>query len=696
MFTVLIAEKEHIDAIQQDNKLFFEPFLESKEVAFCTWNPEGQNLLDSVPGLPEVVGRRKNWRAVILNSITADSVKLRNPFDVVEFSAVTNIIPPKSQPEIDQRIDDWEKDWVDYYDKVTAEKETVYRKALSYPLQKLTTWLCFKQEDYVLNDVREKQDVHDWAMEEISKDELKPSVKMELFERDQYKRELRLKETIRREFLGESRLNIAYPAEVLCISIRTAENSFFDPDDYWNVRSINEYSQFSDRNMYFDKMRFMVFDLLPRTHRDFRTDYIRFLATVMIFISNPIPGSAMQARRLYTLETETDDAPLCTMVTSFDRKLAATAEVIESEMERIRGEIPGELKDKDAEALFCTPKDIPVLLDESCEPDKVLADKEYGLFFDSPTNELYKWNGDYQNAQKSFGYIVKQRSRAVRKSVNQAQLSYENTNVDVSRLTPLQIDDIREYTDRMEDEMIASIPPDFSKASVYTERMEKASEDVRKVIRRRMTQKTTIALMAICAGLLLLCFLPFLFSNNGTTKTISTALLLSGCMVGLLVVILIIALFFMRFSVVKAVGDYNNTSRDILSSIQSSLGNFAKYLSAFYMVRRGHAIQNCAQKDLDEYTKSLRIRKKHQDDIRKRRAYLVEKYGDYLGDRSFCDETMSRPYEYDFDQQVEYAYPAPFLAGDCRQIEFISSGNMVTVPSSFVTRILVKMEGIYE
>ena len=128
--------------------------------------------------------------------------------------------------------------------------------------------------------------------------------------------------------------------------------------------------------MYFDKMRFMVFDLLPQTHRNYRTDYIRFLATVLIYISNQVPGSAMQARRLYQLETDTDDTPLCTLVTSYDRKLAATTEVIESEMEKIRSEIPGELTDKVVEALFCTPTDVSVLLDESCDPEKVYADKE--------------------------------------------------------------------------------------------------------------------------------------------------------------------------------------------------------------------------------------------------------------------------------------------------------------------------------
>ena len=156
------------------------------------------------------------------------------------------------------------------------------------------------------------------------------------------------------------------------------------------------------------------------------------------------------------------------------------------------------------------------------------------------------------------------------------------------------------------------------------------------------------------------------------------------------------ALFFMRAGVLKAVKSYNNTMRDIINDIQASMKKFSKYLSNACNVRRGHAVQNYAQKNVDEYTKSLRIRKKHQEDIRRRRAYLAEDYQDYLCDRTYCDETMSRPYEYDFEQQTEYVYPAPFLAGDCRQIEFISNGNLITVPSSYVTRLLVRMEGIYD
>lgn len=702
MFTVLIAEKEHIDAVQQENKLFFEPFLANKELAFCQWNPAGQSLVEAVPGLLDAVGRRKEWRAVIISPRDGEFYKTRNPFDVVDPAAFNALQPPNRQLAEGESRDHWEADWKTYCDKVFAEKELLCKQAMEHPLQKLTTWLSFTPEEYILKDVQEKQDVHDWALEWVSKEQLganvrKPNEYLELLERAQYKRELRMKEELRRSFVSDGYLNVVHPKDVYCIAIRSTEESFFDPDDYWRDRGDNNYSTFADRNMYLDKLRFMVFDLLPENHRNFRTDYIRFLATMLIFVSNPVPsGSVMQTRHLYRLEVESDDTPLCTLVTSYDRKLAATADAVENEIEQIRGEIPGEMTDKAAEALFCTPQDVTVVLDESCDPEKVLADTDYGLFFDYPADEYYKWNSNVSQSKEALSWIVKQQSRSIRKSVGQANLSSEVFDVNANRLTPFQMDDVKDYTDAAEDEMVASIPADLSDISRYTERLDEQSEKVKQVLAQRMTIKTTLALSAICLGLLLVCFLPFLFNNNATTKTVMTSVLLTLGMLAVLAVIMIVALFVMRGQVKTVVRGYNEVVRGILNDIQSSLQNFSKYLSASVNVRRGHAVQNFTKRNLDEYTRGIRIRRKHQEDIRKKRAFLKEDYGDYFGDRSFVDETMSRPYEYDFDLKKEYEYPAPFLAGDCRQIEFLSSGNLVTVPSSYIRSVAVRMEGIYE
>ena len=696
LFTVLIAEKQHIDAIQQKNRLFFEPFLGNKELAFCQWNPEGQCLEDAAPGLMDAVGRQKKWRAVILNPYNEELLKARNPFDIVDQSALKALTVPEQQPESEDSLESWESAWKTYYESLTGIKEEMYRSALEYPLQKLSTWLCYEPEDFILNEVEEKKDVHDWAMEQIGRDTMKPSARLEAMERDQYKCELRMKELIRKEFIDGKGLNIAHPTEFQCISIRTAESSFFDPDSFWNVRSENEYSLFAERNMYFDKMRFMVFDLFPTTHRDYRTDYIRFLVSVLIFASNQAPSSAIQPRRLYQLEVKTDDTPLWTLVTSYDRKLVATTEVIQNEMDKIRSEIPGNLTDKDVERILAAPKDVTVVLDESCNPEKIYVDKDYGLSCDCPENEFHKWNRSYDISKNALSYIVKQQSRAVRKSVGQAQLSSTMLDVDVSRLTQLQIEDIREYTNNLENEMVECLPPDITDMSKYTERLEDYSKEVKKVIKRRMTKQTTLILGAAMVGVYLLCYLPFIILNGGSSKMLTTAISVAGIMIGLLAIIMFVTLFCLRMSIRNAIRNYNDTAKNIMNEILTSLQKFSKYLSASCNVRRGYAIQRYANKQLDEYTMSLRIRQKHLEDLRKKRAYLLEEYRDYFGDKTYCDETMARPYEYDFNQRVEYEYPAPYLAGDTRQMEFMSSGNHVTVPSSYIKSIFVRMEEIYE
>lgn len=696
MFTVLIAEKKHIDAIKEENKLFFEPFLENKELAFCYWNPKGQSLYDSVPELLDAVGRRKEWRAVIINNTTDDVIDHQNPFDVVDFSELSELIPPTSEPISEESLVSLEKEWLDYYEKLKVSKEKIYREALDFPLQKLSTWLCFKPEDYILGEVAEKQDIQDWALEKIGGDDLKLNVKLEIIERNHYKNEIRMKEIIRREFVEDNYLNIAYPKEVHCISIRTSEKGFFNPENFWNVRQENEYSAFTDRNMYFDKMRFMVFDLLSEKHRNFRNDYIRFLATVLIFITNQVPGSAMQARRLYQLEVETDETPLCTLVTSYDKKLLLTSEVIDNEIEKIRSEIPSELTDKTAEALFCTPKDVEVLLDESCDTDAVFVKKDYGLFGDLPQDEHNKWSNDYQESEKALTYIVKHQSRSIRKSIDKLQLNCDVAEADISRLTSFQLDDVKYFTKDVENEMVSSIPPSISDMSKYKERMEQEANEVKKVIKQRMTFKTTIILSIICLGLYLLCFLPFIFSNNATNKTISTSINLIFCMIGLLALILFVTLLIFRKMLTNRIREYNDQMHEIMTSIHESLRKISKYLSANCNVRRGYKVISYSEKNMDDYSKSIRIRKKHQEDIRRRRAYLEEEYKDFFGDKTYCDETMIIPYEYDFDQQVEYDYPAPFLAGDYRQIDFMSGGNKVDVPSSYIKNILVRMEGIYD
>lgn len=696
MFTVLIAEKEHIDAIQNKNKLFFEPFHDSKDIAFCYWNPMGETLLESLPGLIDAVGRRKEWRAVIIHHVNDENRKKRNPFDMIEAQELIDLKTPEYLPKENEVPKEWEDSWIQYFNDVINVKEKLYTQALSLPLQKLSTWLCFKPEDYIHNDIVEHQSIEEWAISNLSQDELHPSNRLDRLERDYSKKELRLKERLRREFLKGKFLNVSYPSEVYVISQRCAENNYFDPNNYWNIRHDSQYSTFTDRNMYFDKMRFLTYDILPTTHRNYRTDYINFLATVLIFITNEVPGSALQSRKLYCLEVQSNEEPMYTLVTSFYKKLSATNDIIVQQMEKIQSMIPGAITDKQAEQLFCKPMQISVALDNSCDVDAIEVDDKYGFFYDLPTNEEIKWGQDYRLSREALRYIMRQTSRSIRKSVTQTHLSSEVSDIHISRLTPLQIEDVKDFSNNEEHNMVDAIPNDLTDMSLHQEKLNQASQEVQKVIDRRMTLPTVLLLTGICVLIYALCFLPFIIGNYGSMETATTAFILTAFSIASLIIILLICLFFLRRTLIKAVDGYNNTSKDVMNDIRNSMKQFSKYLSALCNVRRGHKIQNYAKQNIDTYTKYLRIRKKHQEDIRKIKAQIEEEYRDYLRDGSYVDETMSRPYEYDFDQTTEYYYPVPFDVGDYSQIEFISRGNYVIVPSSYITKIIVRMEDIYE
>lgn len=67
MFTVIIAEKEHIDRIREYD-IFLSPFADHRHIALCRWYPEKDTLAEAVPELRETVAREKTWRALILTT----------------------------------------------------------------------------------------------------------------------------------------------------------------------------------------------------------------------------------------------------------------------------------------------------------------------------------------------------------------------------------------------------------------------------------------------------------------------------------------------------------------------------------------------------------------------------------------------------------------------------------------------------
>ncbi|MBQ7646402.1 MAG: hypothetical protein IJS94_03945, partial [Clostridia bacterium] len=288
MLTVVISEKKHINSIKE-YEAFLRRFTDSKSVAFCEWHPDGKTMIEKLPSLYDVVSSNEEWRAVIVN--TEDGIEKKNPFDLAECTypeetkkysgkdAASAEHEDDGEGEENDEKDDFDEFLVEYHRARTAAKEDAYNKAKDNPLTCLLAFLC---EDPIT------------SQDENDKD-------LDVFHR-LYLEEAAEKRRLLEEIRGGEKLNVTYPVQTVCISLRSCTDRTYDIDRLWQENDNIYYSDFVDRNMYYERNRFFVFDILPEKHRRHASDYLRFLCVLLIIAKNPFPEYSLASGVLYRLQ----------------------------------------------------------------------------------------------------------------------------------------------------------------------------------------------------------------------------------------------------------------------------------------------------------------------------------------------------------------------------------------------------------
>ena len=725
MYTVIIAEKKHFDAIEQ-NKLYFKPFLDrlNEDVVFCEWNVGGNNFYDCVPNLVGLVGRHKSWRAVILKD--DDKAACINPFDSIDKSRVAQceeefrLVHPFEMDDVvtassndggdsgdEGRFDRWKKDCSDRMKSLLEAKEKIFRDALELPFQKLVTCLCFIPDESAHRSEAKKSSEQDYFDSVIDSENFeKYLVELEhLFhlEQDSLKYKLR-RESIEKLLPGDrisrtaGSMGIALPSEVYCFAERTTESGFFDAGVYWENHTGLEYSDFVGRNMYFDKMRFITSDILPSTHQNYRYDRIRFLYNLMLFALNEVPSGAVLPRKLYRLETENNESSLGSIAGAYLNKLNSTIEVVDAQIEKIRNEIPRELSDSDSEKLFCKRSGIPVTTAEDFYEEELYANgSDYGYFSDSFGDDATNWTRQTKLTDDNVEKLAKQPRRALKKSIE--KLEYE-CDVDynmIRAMNSFQMDDVRDYTEAEKDKMVSLEINNIFDLSEYHDSIDKESKKVSAVIKRRMKKKTNLILGFVCILLFVLSNLPLFFSNRANIDTVSTAFLFCLTFTSVLFLVLVLTVIFLRMPLRKALRSFNANVKDIEDEVKDSMQKYSEYLSCVANVRRGYKVLTFSENNIDKFDRDIRTRRKHKNDMEVMRAFILDNYGDFLSDNIVCDELSYIPYNYDFGvENEEYDYYPPYIPDDRVYIDFLAAGNKIELSSDFVTDINLRMEEIYD
>lgn len=653
MFTVIIAEKEHIDRIREYD-VFLKPFADLRRVALCRWEPQEDTLRKAVPELEAAVTGEKEWRAVILN--TSEGVSRRNPYDLVSYT------PP-------QRDED---DMPSYLEKLRKEKFSAFQQAIQKPLTRLATYLC---EQPLIQEGRNA----------AAQDP----------EFAEYQAEAQYKQELRTQLLDGESIDFPRPAEVLCISPRLYCQRSDELRSSWNEHVEHQYSSFADWNMYFDKMRYMVFDLPPENYQTYAFDYIRFLAAVMLVAGQETPPGAMRPNRLYCLTCENDSEALTELLQRYDQKLYATDLLLEEKAKTVYREIHPTVSNREVEGNLCAKVTVPVTLREDFNvSDVYVTDVHLGLSGNCPVEEEPLWDRKQKQSDKALRRLFKQPVRSLSRALEYFRGLNRVQNCKYGKLDSTQMEDVREHIRDEELSMLQTSVVGFDQEE-FNRYLKRSDKSVRNKINTRMTRARTVGTGAILLALFVASCAPMLFGNFSNVQARGLAFGMVGIGLALLALTALVCLFFLRSTLKEKIDIYNWVASGAVNAVMAQMNDYSRYLSHACNVMRGYSVVETYEEIGTATDPRLLIYRKHQADVRQQREQLRTTFLSFFPKEYEAKPDVEPAYDYEFDRAEDYGYPMPYGTRQ-RVVDFLRKDNHVTLPVNFIESITLRTEELYE
>lgn len=738
MFTVVIAEKETLKLFEE-TKMFFGPLMDKEKVAFCRWDKYADSIDTMLPGFYDLIEFQQEWRAVVFCD---DNVNKQNPFDYTEYS----------EPFYSKEKKDWE-----YYKKRRSLRFAAYEKASENALFKLTTALCgIPNIKTVVADEGDYNAVVSGDMklyEYMLKNKLQKANSFEVaFKFERYQRDIlsrfvpdenidKLISCIRNtdvsgivdmipdtdilDFIeciefnpmdsdpeyaeciieNTGKLSIfnavsdafslkdKLPTEVVCISPRTFNFADAEQDIKWKEKDERSYSRFSEFNLYSDKLKFLLFDVLPKDNKQYKFDEIKLLCMILLVANNEMPQSAVTASHVYRTKLNMNSDIVTRICENYVSKLRATEIALKEVEISLDKETVTSMSDDMAQRIFESEIKVPVKIKSSVnEADLYATTKGIGLSTDCPEDERTYWSAQYREISKKFHRYLREPARALRTAV--AESLRENNKIDDERsllLSVNQTEDIKYHLAETEQKMIEATTKQIYDTKKFVEEIKQADKEINRKIDQRMSKQKTVMIASVALATYLLGFLSMLFSNLNTSDSLKFSLSL---VVGASAVFLLtgfVCLFTLRRKLVNRISHFNYVMGGIQSQIRLSLSKFSVYLSSVCNVMRDFS---ALEKRESTVSKTKRILFYHEMKIKEKMETVFDLFSKYV-DFQNMECGISEPYDYDFTILRDYDYEMPDIHSR-KRIEFLQVGNEVVLPVDYVDSVSVIREELYD
>ena len=655
MFTVVIAEKQLLDDIKNYGRLL-DSLIDKDNTTFCEWHTEEDSFQKAVPKLARAIGGRKKWRALIVCGV--ENLYKNNPFDFVNYDEeIQGVEDKKSLHKI---------------------KMACYEKAVNNPLVKLAARLG------------------QWpAITSV----YSPDAPLELL---WYQEEMEKKLRLWQEITKNDDISTRLPEELLCIARRTGHSIAEDVKDSWSLKLETGYSRFYDYNMYFDNMRYLLFDIHDKGHLDYNYDYLCFLATLLIIAGNKTPRGCLASRRIYQTGCINDKQKLQQIITKYDKKLANTEIMLQKLINSIETSPKEYLKDEDVELIFN-------VVIEPARDDKYktikrkcfVDEKIPGIATDVPNSENSYWkkaskqvtNGFY-DMLKIAKYMLKVSTRSIHNKKTAIDKDIRNSEKWIGEL---QYGDIKEYAEHEEKNLVIKQPHSLYDVSDYTSLLEEKDLIISNMIDKRMKKGTILGLNLAIFVLVLSGLVPFLYSNYKVSGiNVKMPFILSAGSLLLIMSSVFVILYIFRYRLVCKFREFNKTARKLMEQVEASNTDYAVYLGRICNLMRAYSVLGNGQDKPVSGQCRVHVLKKHILDIQCEREILKDVFGQYIASDCTFNEDEEDYYDYNYYIIKNYDYPVPGVKTNIKKIVFVEDGNYAVIKSCFVDRIWVKREEIYD
>ncbi len=738
MYTVIIAERNFID-LYEELSVFIKPLL-SSDIVFCEWNRQGKNLPEMLPDLKALTEFHKDWRALIVNQ---DGLYKVNPFDYTGYKdAFSGHAPHGDMQKILERraarIASFEQATANPLMRLTTaltgiptynyliDDDAVLDKLLSgetdlreymlrtqfealdlpavaahqnaYGRDSLLRFVAEDQLDELLEAVR-TGDV-DAVLRLIPLDIL-PQFIFQIGNADVEHSDVEYNEglvenTVKNKILcsmaKDYTLKDTLPTDVICFSPRTYDYERYLQSISGIIPDETKYSRFAEYNLFHDKLRFLVYDLVPADSNLYATEQLKMMCCALILAANSLPGNSMVPTRVYSINLDMDEGAVRKTFSDFLGRLKATSDLIidtRRDLERAAAE---PLDNRTSRELFEQERTIPVIITEYKRSDFYVKNDELGLANDCPQEEYGYWGVQYSASLKKFNRFLREPRRAVKTAVTGPFRDSNYVNDErIFRLSEFQREDVEIKMLDEEWEMVQTNPPGLMNDEAYRKQLSDADEEVRREIAKRMSKTKTLIFGGIAVAAYAAGFIPLFFGNLNNTKSFLFCLLMT--LISLLVFAGagIVFLFRKRKALKNRFRHFNYVLSGVFGQIEASLARVAAYLGHACNFMRGSSVIYSEESESD---KKRRILAHHLNSVKEASDRATELFSKFM-DCNGAVTLDAEPYLNDYTVMGVYDFPVPFSPVG-RNIEFLQPGHWVNVPTDFVESIRISRVELYD